>query len=223
VRSGPFDAMRLTSALASAKRGRDAASMKHGPPSSTPPRRAVARRRTDAGGETARWLASHRGRAAIQPPPQAGRAAARLLKPLAAKFGPGASELDEHWSAIAGEALAAYTRPEKFQSGAGGLTLVIRARGPAAALAEARSAVILERVARYCGKKPKKLKIVQGALAPAQSPVKPRRARITKSPDLDKNAQTLDTLMETFRRAVEQREGVSLPPRRANPGRSDDQ
>lgn len=157
------------------------------------------------------WAQRHRGRPAIAPPPAAAAALARVLKPLAVHHGPGVAELAEHWAEIVGAPLAAHSRPEKMQSGAGGLTLVVRARGPAAALVEAQSARILERVARYAGRAPRRLRIVQGSLG-AAAPAPARKAAPAAPPGLDTRAQSLDTIMAEFQRAVEEREGVRLSP-----------
>jgi hypothetical protein len=158
------------------------------------------------------WAQRHRGRAAIAPPPAAAAALARVLKPLAVHHGPGVAELAEHWAEIVGAPLAAHSRPEKMQSGAGGLTLVVRARGPAAALVEAQSARILERVARYAGRAPKRLRIVQGSLGGSAPAPSARKAGHAAPPGLDTHAQSLDTIMAEFQRAVEEREGVRLDP-----------
>jgi len=199
--------------------------MKRKPLTSTPNRRRIARtartQRDEA--DAARWLSEHRGKAAIAPPPSAGRAASRLIKPLSKQFsGPSLSELETHWSAIVGPQLANFTRPEKFQGGAAGSTLVIRARGPAAALAEAQSAQILARVASYSGKQPKKLKIVQGPLRDTPVRAKPRPNRITKVKAAPARPRTLDETLEDWRKAVEAREGVALPPTPPPSPHSDD-
>jgi len=152
--------------------------------------------------ETWAWADSHRGRPPIAPPPSAGRAASRLIKPLSAKFGPGASELQGHWKEIVGEALAAYSSPVKFQSGAGGLTLVINARGPAASLIEAQSAQILDRVARFAGRAPKRLKLTQGALKSRPAKSKSRPSRVVKVKALSPEPDGLEAVMEAFEAAV---------------------
>ncbi|MGP1275412.1 MAG: DciA family protein [Caulobacterales bacterium] len=154
------------------------------------------------------WAVDHRGKPAIKPPPQAGLAMARVLRPLARAFGPGVSELEEHWSAIVGEALARWSSPEKLQAGA----LVVRARGPAAALIEAQSAVILERVAQYAGKTPRRLRIVQGSLAAPAGPVRRaasqviRRSEPLPEPPADP-AERLAAALADFEAAVREREG----------------
>ncbi len=148
------------------------------------------------------WADSHRGKPAIAPPPNVGRAASSLIRPLAAKFGPGAGELETAWKEIVGEALAAYSSPVKFQSGAGGLTLVVNARGPAASLIEAQSAQILERVARFSGKAPKKLKLTQGALKSRPSKPAAKARRVTKVKSFAPEPEGLDAIMAEFEATV---------------------
>lgn len=126
------------------------------------------------------------------------------------------AELEAHWTEIVGEQLARYTRPEKYHGGAGGLTLRIRAKGPAAALAEAQAPRILERAARYSGKSAKKLKIVQGPITETFAPKPVRRSRITKVDRLDGGRKNLDALLEDWARAVARREGAPVSPYRPN-------
>jgi hypothetical protein len=176
---------------------------------STPPlRHRVARgaARPVSEAESWAWAQDHRGRSAVSPPPGASRAAGKVMRPLAARFGPGLAELEEHWPAIIGEALAAYTRPEKYQGGSAGLTLVVRARGPAAALAEAQAPQILERVARFSGRAPKKLKIVQGPISPAAAPAKARKRAITRVKAFTPEPRGLDAVLAAFEAAVRARE-----------------
>lgn len=185
--------------------------MKRPPRTSTPNRHLIARRTGDPRdeAEATEWMKAHRGRAAIKPPPTAGRAVNALIKPLAKQFsGPTRHELDAQWSEIVGPQLAQFTRPEKYQGGA----LVVRARGPAAALVEAQSAQILARVATYSGKKPQKLKIIQGPLNPEPKKLKARPDRIVKVKTESKRALTLDETLENWRKEIERREGVRLPP-----------
>ncbi|MFW5661036.1 MAG: DciA family protein [Oceanicaulis sp.] len=131
------------------------------------------------------------------------------MRTLTKQLSPAMAELDANWEAIVGPQLAAYTRPEKFQSGAGGLTLAVRARGPAAALVEAQAPRILERVSRYSGKAPRRLKIVQGPLNESFAPGRVRSQRITKVARLDGGRKNLDALMEDWAEAVARREGAN--------------
>lgn len=186
---------------------------------STPPlRRRVARRsvRAVSDEESWEWAKSHRGRGGVSPPPGAGRAAGKAIRTLSARFGPGLSELDEHWPVIVGDALARYTRPEKFQGGSAGLTLVVRAQGPAAALTEAQAPQILDRVARYAGRKPKKLKIVQGPIAAQAAPARARKRRITRVDALTPEPRGLKAVLDAFEAAVRAREYGAPDPHTSN-------
>ncbi|TGY87212.1 DUF721 domain-containing protein [Marinicauda algicola] len=192
--------------------------MEYKPPST--PRRIVPRhavtRSTDpeAVREALAWAAEHRGRPPRAFAPSAGRAAARIAKPLAKQFGTAAGELDARWSEIVGEQLAKWSRPEKFQAGAGGAVLVVTARGPAAALIEAQSTRILDRVAQYAGRRPARLKIIQGTLAPAAAKPPRRSACVVKVPaapplPADPKAR-LAALLKRWQGDIEAREGIDL-------------
>ncbi|MGJ3232492.1 MAG: DciA family protein [Oceanicaulis sp.] len=188
------------------------------PPSSPPTRpvsaalrRRVARAAPGAEAEAWAWAQSHRARPAAKAPPSVGRAAVKIVKPLEKRLSPSMAELEAHWPEIVGEALAKYTRPEKYHGGAGALTLRIRAKGPAAALAEAQAARILERAERYSGKPATKLKIVQGPIQESFAPKPARRSRITKVARLDGGRKNLDALMQDWADAVARREGAPAP------------
>jgi hypothetical protein len=128
--------------------------MKRKPPPSSP----------DVEAAAAAYLAKRRGRAAIKPAPAAGQAAARVLRPLARRFGPGVDQFTEHWPEIVGEKLAAWCAPETIQRRRDGDVLIIRARGPAGAVIQAEAPRLLEKVKLYCGDRaPTQLKVVQGA------------------------------------------------------------
>jgi hypothetical protein len=107
----------------------------------------------------ARYLRDRRGRAAIKGAPPAGRAAAKVLKPLSSRFGPGTDRLAEHWSEIVGERLAGWSAPDTIR----GDTLYIIAKGPAGTLIEADAGRVLERLKPFAGRAaPTRLRIRQG-------------------------------------------------------------
>lgn len=166
--------------------------------------------RVERGGEDDAWAwaATHRARPAAKAPPSIGRAVVKIVRPLEKQLSPAMAELEANWAEIVGEALAKYTRPEKYHSGAGGLTLRIRAKGPAAALAEAQAPRILERAARYSGKQAKKLKIVQGPITEQFAPKPARQSRITKVARLDGARKSLEALLQDWADAVARREGA---------------
>lgn len=160
------------------------------------------------------WAESHRGKRVAPPTRSAGEACAKVVRPLAKRFGPGVSELDAHWREIVGEPLAAWSKPERYLGGSGGTALVVRARGPAAALVEAQSARILERVAAYAGRPVKRLKIVQGPIETAPSPARRQRPkRIVKAAatapetvETDPRAR-LESILDRWRASFETRGG----------------
>lgn len=131
------------------------------------------------------------------------------MRPLARRFGPTLNDLEQHWTSIVGEALAQYTRPEKFQGGASGSTLLVRARGPAAALVEAQASKILERVAHYSGRAPKRLKIVQGPLHATSPKPKARVQRVRKVSTLSLETRGIDNILAELESAIAKRETLS--------------
>jgi hypothetical protein len=126
-----------------------------------------------------RFLEAHRGRRAIRPAPSAARAAEAILRPLAKRFGVGVERLVQHWPEIVGARLAEWCLPEAIQNVAGNKVLVIRARGPAAAVLQAESRRILERVRLFAGdRSPTRLRVIQGATRTAAKPA----GKMTNSP-----------------------------------------
>lgn len=166
-----------------------------------PPRRPVS---LDAA--AARFLSEHRGRSAFAGPPSAGRAAGKILKLLADKFGPGVDALARNWPEIVGETLAQWCAPDAIRGG----TLYVTARGPAAAVIEAESRRILERVSRFAGRAaPTRIRIKQGR--PSQPP-KPAgqnpsdsAAAVREGVETDPQAR-LHSALEKFGRGVRARD-----------------
>lgn len=101
----------------------------------------------------AAWLETRRGKPQYRPAPAAGRAVARVVKPLSKKFSGSSSavHLIPHWPAIMGEKWAKFSRPEKFSADKNGKTLIIGAPGPAATLIMASAGQIIERVNIFMG------------------------------------------------------------------------
>jgi len=121
--------------------------------------------------QASRFLETHRGRPSYRSAPSAGRAAARILRPLARRFGPGVEPLKAHWSEIVGSRLSQWSEPEAILNQSGIQVLVIRARGPAGAVIQAESRRILDRVAQYAGaKSPTRIRIKQGSARTAATP-----------------------------------------------------
>lgn len=115
--------------------------------------------------EAAQILASRRTRPARRAAPPAGKALAKTLQALEARFGPGSQGLAGRWREIVGEALARHTEPVKLTKprGGGPGVLEIRVDGPAAALVQHQAREILARVALVLGEgQVEKLRISQG-------------------------------------------------------------
>lgn len=154
----------------------------------------------------ARYLRDHRGRAAIKGAPPAGRAAAKVLKPLSERFGPGTDRLAEHWAEIVGDRLAGWSAPDTIR----GDTLYIVAKGPAGTLIEADAPRILERLKPIAGRAaPVRLRIRQG------DPAKLRRSHADVSRELPSDVHEkvevdpdarLSSALDRFEKARQRRE-----------------
>jgi len=104
-----------------------------------------------ARGNTLAYLQKHRGKPQYRHAPQAGRAANKILRPLARKFGPGVGSLRSHWPEIVGDKWASLSKPTAVRGSLGAKTLHIEAKGPAAALMQADSGRLLDRVNQFLG------------------------------------------------------------------------
>lgn len=153
----------------------------------------------------ARYLRDRRGKSGFKGAPPAGRAAAKVLRPLSQKFGPGTDRLLERWSDIVGERLAGWSSPERLS----GQTLYVVAKGPAGALIEADAPHILERLQPILGRStPTRLRVRQGRprTAPGSSPTALNRevkSRMTQGVELDPDARlssALNRLDAAFKR-----------------------
>lgn len=116
----------------------------------------------------AAWLETRRGKPQYRAAPPAGRAVARVVKPLSKKFGGSSSALRllPHWPNIIGEKWAKFSKPEKFIGSKDGKTLVISAPGPAGSLIMASARRIIERTNIYMGEGAvKSIKVVQTKMA----------------------------------------------------------
>lgn len=134
------------------------------------------------------FLEQNRGRAPIKPARRASAATARIMRPLSKKFGAGTSGLSARWADIVGPRYAKLSKPARLIGGKDGTTLLIIARGPAAALLSANSRNILDQVNRFMGgQRIARLKITQGEIAMDQptktqgtKPVSPMPKTATK-------------------------------------------
>jgi hypothetical protein len=102
-------------------------------------------------GNTLAYLQKHRGKPQYRHAPSASRAANKILRPLSRKFGPGVSSLRSHWAEIVGERWAVLSKPTAVRGTTGAKTLHIEAKGPAAAMLQADSTRILDKVNQFLG------------------------------------------------------------------------
>lgn len=108
-------------------------------------------------------LNGQRGRTTWSAAPRAGKAAARVLKPLIPAAGMGLGELQRRWGDIAGDSFARAT-PEKLVAG----TLTLRAPGALAPFLQQQVPLLIERL-KVAGAKIKAVKIEQRTAAPVRS------------------------------------------------------
>lgn len=98
------------------------------------------------------YLERNRGKPQYRHAPSAAVSANKIVRPLAKKFGPGKSALQNHWPQIIGEKWAALSRPVTIRGGREGKTLVIEAKGPAAAMMQANTGQLLGQINQFLGK-----------------------------------------------------------------------
>jgi len=155
----------------------------------------------------ARYLNKRRGKATFRGAPPAGRAAAKILKPLSLKFGPGTDRLAEHWSEVVGDRLAGWSAPDAIRGG----TLYIIAKGPAGMLIEADAPRILERLKTLSGNSaPTRLRVKQGNPRPVgggkhTSVNREVKKDMSEGVEIDPDAR-LSCALKRFERANERRE-----------------
>ncbi len=114
----------------------------------------------------AQALNGKRGRGSWSAAPRAGKAAAKLLKPLIPQSSMGVAELKRRWGDIAGDSFARAT-PEKLVAG----TLTLRAPGALAPFLQQQVPLLIERL-KMAGARIKAVKIEQRAAS------KPRPANV---------------------------------------------
>jgi len=164
-------------------------------------------RRLPSAQETVQILAAKRTRRAPGPPPQAGRAVAKILKPLDARYGQGADGLMSRWREIVGDELALRTEPSRLvRSRLGGAALELRVAGAMATIIQHRTQDILDRVNLFLGAGAvDRIRIVQGPLrgAAKRAPkARPGPARRLGAP-LDSSAEA--ALAETLSTVADER------------------
>jgi hypothetical protein len=111
----------------------------------------------------AQALNSQRGRGSWSAAPRAGKAAAKVLKPLIPQGGMGLNELKRRWGDMAGDSFARAT-PEKLVAG----TLTLRVPGALAPFLQQQVPLLVERL-KMAGAQIKAVKIEQRATPPARA------------------------------------------------------
>ncbi len=107
------------------------------------------------------------------------------MRPLSKKFGPGANALQNQWPNIVGEKWASLSRPVSMRGNKGSKTLLIEAKGPAAALLQANAGQLIDKINQFLGANAiTKIKIKQGRIA---APVKKQKP---PNPAPEKQVQT---------------------------------
>lgn len=128
-----------------------------------------------------RYLEHNRGKRQYRHAPSAGWSTGKILKPLTKKFGTGRSDLQAHWSEIVGGKWAALSKPIAIRSSTTGRTLVIEAKGPAAALISANTSQLLAKINQFLGAGAiTKINVKQGQIAPVK---KTANRPVSKAPD----------------------------------------
>jgi hypothetical protein len=117
----------------------------------------------------ARLLAAKRGRGTIAPPPNAGKAAAAVMRPLLKDTGMGFNEMKRRWAEVAGESFARAT-PEKLAAG----VLTLKVPGALAPFLQQQAPLLIERL-KIAGAKVKSVRIEQRSaqLAPKSANLRP--------------------------------------------------
>lgn len=124
-------------------------------------------RKRIAQGNILAYLEHNRGKPQYRHAPSAAMATNRILRPLSKKFGPGKNALQNHWPQIIGEKWAALSRPMAIRGGKTGKSLLIEAKGPAAALIQANAGQLLGKINQFLGKDTiTKIIVKQGSMKP---------------------------------------------------------
>jgi hypothetical protein len=134
----------------------------------------------------AQALAARRGRASIAPPPNAGKATAKVMRPLVPGGAMGLRELQRRWGEIVGPPFAGKTSPEKLAGG----VLTLRAPGALAPFLQQQIPLLIERL-RLAGANVTAIRLEQRALAAPKANIRPLKRAL--GPDEEAAlAQALD-------------------------------
>lgn len=130
----------------------------------------------EAEAQAALHLAGKRGRAPISPPPNAGKAAAKVLRETLPRGGAlGLNEMQRRWSEIVGPPFAGKTTPEKLVGG----VLTLQAPGALAPFLQQQAPLLIERL-KLAGAKVSSVRIEQRAQGPVKAPnVRPLHKKLT--------------------------------------------
>lgn len=138
-----------------------------------------------------KYLAANRGRPQYRHAPHAGSATRKIISPLSKKFGPGTFDLRSQWAEIVGEKWASLSRPEKITGGKNGRTIVVTAKGPAAALLQAQSRQILAKINHYRGGAPlAHIRVISGMIAAETTPARDLHLSSQETSEADSENKT---------------------------------
>ncbi len=160
-----------------------------------------------ARGNAMNYLEKNRGRPQYRPPPSAAKAVNRVLRPLSRKFGPGIGGLRTNWPDIIGVRWAALSKPVAMRGAKGAKTLTIEAKGPAAAMIQAQSAQLLDKINQFLGASTiTKITVRQGRIQPPKHPAQ------TSPPPYNHVQKTLVTDAENSLQAALDKLGAVIKP-----------
>ena len=123
----------------------------------------------------AQGLARQRGRASIAAAPKAGKAAAKVLRPLLPNAGVGLNELKRRWAEIAGAPYAGKATPEKFVGG----VLTLQAPGSLAPFLQQQIPLLIERLS-LAGAKVRSIRIEHRAISAAKPNIRPLKRGLSE-------------------------------------------
>lgn len=160
---------------------------------------------TDPHAETraAQALNGQRGRGTWSAAPRAGKAAAKVLKPLIHEASMGLNELKRRWGDIAGDSFSRAT-PEKLVAG----TLTLRVPGALAPFLQQQVPLLIERL-KMAGARIKAVKIEQRTTASRSANVRRLKAPLTTAEETALS-KTLDPVADPGLKSALMRLGRAL-------------
>jgi len=133
-----------------------------------------------------------RAKPSRRPPPRLGHDVRKLMRKHTKSGATSISKLKEEWTALVGEEIARFCRPEKLTGSKTARTLVLRVHPAAATRIQHEGETIRQRVSVAAGGTVTKLKIIQGTLEThKKKPVRRNRAlspaeRVTLQKDTER-------------------------------------